>query len=43
MSARIAKNGVRTRKIWLEEDFRDLFARDNNYQGLHMKKSIAKT
>ena len=43
VSARIAKNGVRTRKIWLKEDSRDLFAKDMNFQGLAMKKPVAKT
>ena len=43
MSARIAENGVRTRKIWLKEDSRDLFAKDMNFQGLDLKKPRAKT
>ena len=43
VSARIAKNGVRTRKISLKEDSRDLFAKDMNFLGLDLKKSGAKT
>ena len=38
MSARIAENGVKTKKLWLKQDSRDLFAIDLNFQGLDLKK-----
>ena len=38
MSSRIAENGVKTKKLWLKRDSRDLFAIDLNFQGLALKK-----
>ena len=43
MSARIAENGVKTKKLWLEQGTRDLFVRVLNFQGLDLKKPGAKT
>ena len=44
MSARIdKKNGAKTKKIWLKQDSRDLFAIDLNFQGLALKKLGTKT
>jgi hypothetical protein len=43
VSAIITENGVETKKIWLKQDSRDLFARKLNLQGLGLKKPGAKT
>ena len=43
MSARIAEIRVKTKKIWLKQGFRDLFAIDLNFQGLDLKKPGTKT
>jgi hypothetical protein len=43
VSARIAENGVETKKIWLKQDFMGLFVRDLNFQRLDLKKPVAKT
>ena len=43
MSARIDENGVKTEKLWLKQDFKDLFAIDLNFQGLALKKPGTKT
>ena len=40
---RIAGVGVTTKKLWLKQGSRDLFAGDLNFQGLVLKKSGAKT
>ena len=38
MSARIDENGVKTKKLWLKQGSKDLFAIDLNFQGLALKK-----
>ena len=38
MSTRIDENGVKTEKLWLKQDSKDLFAIDLNFQGLALKK-----
>ena len=43
MSARIAENGVETRKIWLKQGSRGLFVKKQGFQGLDLKKPGAKT
>ena len=42
MSARIAENGVETRKIWLKQGSRGLFVKKQGFQGLDLKKPGAK-
>jgi hypothetical protein len=42
VSARITENVVE-KKIWLKQGFRNLFAKDLNFQGLGLKKPGAKT
>ena len=42
MSARIDENGVKTKKLWLEQGTRDLFVRVLNFQGLDLKKTGTK-
>ena len=43
MSARIDENGAKTKKLWLKQGSKGLFAKDLNFQGLALKKSGAKT
>ena len=43
MSARIDENGVKTKKLWLKQGSKDLFAIDLNFQGLALKKPGTKT
>ena len=43
MSARIGENGVKTKKLWLKQGSKDLFAIDLNFQGLALKKPGIKT
>ena len=38
MSARIDENGVKTKKLWLKQGSKDLFAIDLNFYGLTLKK-----
>ena len=38
MSTRIDENGVKTKKLWLKQGSKDLFAIDLNFQGLALKK-----
>ena len=38
MSARIDENRVKTKKLWLKQDSKDLFVRVLNFQGLASKK-----
>ena len=38
MSVRIDENGAKTKKLWLKQDSRDLFAKKQNFQGLDLKK-----
>ena len=38
MSARIDGNGVETKKLWIKQGYKDLFAIDLNFQGLALKK-----
>ena len=38
MSVRIDENGVKTKKLWLKQGYKDLFAIDLNFQGLDSKK-----
>jgi hypothetical protein len=42
VSPRITENGIETKKISLKQSYRDLFARDLNFQGLGLKKPGAK-
>ena len=42
MSARIDENGVKTKKLWLKQGSKGLFAKDLNFQGLALKKPGAK-
>jgi hypothetical protein len=37
VSAKIAENIVKTKKIWLKHDSRDLTAKKLNFQGLNLK------
>ena len=41
MSVRIDENGVKTKKLWLKQGSRGLFAIDLNFQGLALKKPEA--
>ena len=43
MSARIAENGVETKKLWLKQGSRSLFVKKQSFQGLDLKKPRAKT
>ena len=43
VSARIAEIGVKTKKIWLKQDYRGLFAKKQNFQGLFLKKLGARS
>ena len=43
MSVRIAENGAKTKKLWLKQGFKGLFAKDLNFQGLALKKPGTKT
>ena len=43
MSARIDENGAKTKKLWLKQGSKDLFAIDLNFQGLAVKKLGART
>ena len=38
MSARIDENGVKTKKLWLKQGSRGLFAKDLKEKGLWVKK-----
>ena len=38
MSARIDENEAKTKKLWLKQGSKDLFAIDLNFQGLALKK-----
>ena len=42
MSAIIDKNGAKTKKLWLKQGSKDLFAIDLNLQGLALKKPRTK-
>ena len=35
---RIDENGVKTKKLWLKQDSKDLFAKKQSFQGLDLKK-----
>ena len=43
MSVRIDENGTKTKKLWLKQGSKDLFATDLNFQELALKKPGAKT
>ena len=42
MSARIDENGAKTKKLWLKQGSKDLFAKKQNFQGLDLKKTGTK-
>ena len=42
MNARIDENRVKTKKLWLNQGSKDLFAIDLNFQGLALKKTGTK-
>ena len=43
MSARFDENGVKTKKLWLKQGSRGLFAKKQSFQGLDLKKPGTKT
>jgi len=43
VSARIAENGVETKKLWLKQGSRSLLVKKQSFQGLDLKKPGAKT
>ena len=43
MSVRIDENGVKTKKLWLKQGSKNLFAINLNFQGLALKKPGTKT
>ena len=42
MSARIDKNGAKTKKLWLKQGFRGLFVKKQSFQELDLKKPRTK-